>query len=271
MLKKFSLILIITIVFNSFSFSQSLLKLGVTYTIGKEQSILGKKKDKDHEKNVLSSFGAGLTIDVGYAYLTDDFYGPEATFSFFMGKPKVINHIVSDNSESETIIKRKLLFFSPSLFLLANSTDDVKPYLSSGLLFNVWGNVTKTETLKTTNNKMIEKVWKVNYAQAIGYKSKIGTLYSSNDDVNPYIELQYQMISIAYKSEELMTYTIDSKDELSTLSISDKKRTYVPAFDHESNIKSSDHFDTNKPTSILGNYANHNHFGANIGTFFVFE
>jgi len=269
MIKKISILFILSIVLIPTSFSQSMLKVGVTYTIGKEQSILGKKKDKNHEKNVLSSFGAGLSIDVGYAYLTDHFYGPEATFSFFLGKPKVINHTVTENSESETVIKRKLLFFSPSLLLVGTSNSNVNPYLSSGLLFNLWGDVTKTETLKT-EDKHTEKIWKVNYNKAIGYKSKVGVLYGANETVKPYFELQYQMIAIGYHSDELESYKINGEDELSTLTLSDKKHVYVPAFNHESNTKSNNHFDVNKPTSVLGNYANHNHFGANVGSFFVF-
>jgi len=270
MINKIKLLLVAVLMSSISSFSQSLLKVGITYTIGKEQSILGKKKDKHHEKNVLSSFGSGLTVDVGYAYLTNNFYGPEATFSFFIGKPKTIEHIVSENSETETIVKRKLLFFSPSLLLVGNSDGNINPYLSSGLLFNVWGNVTKTETLKTEDAKSIEKIWKVNYNKAIGYKSKVGILYNNAETINPYFELQYQMISIGYNSDELLSYQVNGKDELSSLTLSDKKHVYVSAFDHESNIKSNEHFDVNKPTSVLLNYANHNHFGANIGSFFVF-
>ena len=271
MKKKIKVLLILVIGLSVSSFSQSLLKVGITYTIGKEQSIIGKKKDKHHEKNVLSSFGSGLTIDVGYAYLTDSFYGPEATFSFFVGKPKTIEHIVAENFETETIIKRKLLFFSPSLLLVGNSNGNINPYLSSGLLLNLWGSVIKTEIIKTEEAKSIEKNWKVNYNKGIGYKSKIGILYGNDETIKPYFELQYQMLSIGYNSEELLSYKIEGKDELSGLSLSDKKHVYVTAFDHESNIKSNAHFDVNKPTSVLLNYANHNHFGANIGSFFVFN
>ena len=270
MINKISLLLIFLIALNTSSFSQSILKVGLTYTLGKEQSLLGKKKDKHHEKNVLSSFGGGLSIDVGYAYLTDDLYGPEATFTFFIGKPKVINHIESDNAESETVINRKLLYFSPSLFILAGSNNDINPYLSSGILFNLWEDVTKTETLKTADNKLIEKVWKVNFNKGIGYKSKIGALYNTNGDVNPYVEIQYQMISIGYNNEELLSYTVNNEDKLSTLSLSDKKHIYVPSLDHNSNVKSNDNFDANKPTSVLGNYANYNHVGVNAGAFFIF-
>lgn len=260
------IILILIIGWCQTAFSQSLIKFGLTYTIGKEQSHLGRKKDSNHEYNVNSSFGAGLSIELGYVYLGTRNYGPEATLSFFVGKSKTTHHIEEKELEKETIIKRKLLFFSPSLFIYDNSANDVNPYISSGLLFNVWENVTKTEKhIDKTNQQVKEKVWRVNYNKGIGYKSKLGVLHTVNDDFGVFAEMQFQMLSISYKNELLEIYTIDNSDAISTLTNSEKEKWYVPAFNHETNNKSSDHFNADKPESLLLKYANHNHFGLSGG------
>jgi len=247
--------------------AQSLIKIGITYTIGKEQSLLGKKQDLAHESNVNSSFGAGLSIDFGYVYLNNSNFGPEFTFSFFVGKPKTVNHVVNEQFSSETIINKKVLFFSPSLFIIGNSNEEINPYLSSGLLFNLWENISKTEFITDKVGDKTEKKWKVNYNKGIGYKSKIGILYASNNTLLPFIEMQYQMISIAYKNETLMKFTTNNKDLLETLSESEKKFNYQLELNQDSNYSLSNKYDKSKPTDIGMKYANHNHFGTSSGIF----
>jgi len=251
------------------SIAQSLLKVGITYTIGKEQSWLGQKKDANHTKNVNSSFGGGLSIDLGYAYVGDNNFGPEATFTFFLGKPKTISHIQTANSDNKTVIDRKMLFFSPSLIIIGTTDNDVNPYLSSGLLFNLWQNVTKTEYITKNETEVTEKKWKVDYNIGIGYKSKAGVLYELNDDLFGFAELQYQMISIAYKKETLEEYTVNNQDLLSTLSLGEKEKVYKDELNHESNTPTLDKYDKNKSTDLPLKYANYNHFGASVGAFFL--
>ncbi|MBW6483938.1 MAG: hypothetical protein K0B10_12880 [Vicingaceae bacterium] len=248
--------------------AQSLVKLGVTYTIGKEQSYLGKKKDLLKETNVNSSFGGGFTVDVGYVYLNNNNFGPEATFSFFVSKPKTIEHIVDNQNETETIIKSKLLFFSPSLYIIGNSTTNLSPYLSSGLLFNLWENVTKK--VYTTNQKSdkTEKTYKINFNRGIGYKSKIGMIYSENTNLLLFTEIQYQMFSIGYKNEIVQSYTVNQVDSLSDLSASEKKINYHLELNKSSNNPFSINFDQNKATDVGLTYANYNHFGISTGLFF---
>ena len=267
MKKIFLTILLLSVI--KMTTAQSLFKIGLTYTIGKEQSLLGKKKDTQHEKNVNSSFGAGLTIDVGYVYLDNHNFGPEGTFSFFLGKPKTTQHSASANSDSITVVHRKMLFFSPALFVIGKNNSDINPYLSSGLLFNLWQNVTKTEYAENNNGEKTEKIWKVNYNRGIGYKSKIGVLHNTTDDFALFAEVQYQMISISYKNELLNNYTVNSKDLLSTLNLSERERVYYPELTHDSNTQSNSNFDINKATAINLKYANHNHFGASIGGFLI--
>jgi hypothetical protein len=245
--------------------AQSLIKFGITYTIGKEQSLLGKKKDKNHETNVNSSYGAGLTLDLGYIYLDNNNFGPEASLSFFIGKPKTIEHIVDGEIDKQIIINRKMLFFSPALFMIGTSKNEVNPYLSSGLLFNLWGNVTKTEFITKNETEKTEKISKINLNNAIGYKSKLGVLYSEDSELFFYGELQYQMISIAYKSEQLKSYKVNDIDLLSTLSVSEKEIEYQMELNHDSNYSLFNKLDPNKPLNIATNYANFNHFGLSGG------
>ncbi|PKP45076.1 MAG: hypothetical protein CVT95_09635 [Bacteroidetes bacterium HGW-Bacteroidetes-12] len=261
------IIIILTIFVCSITEAQSLIKFGITYTIGKEQSLLGKKKDKNHETNVNSSYGGGLTIDLGYIYLNNNNFGPEATLSFFLGKPKTIEHIIDNEIDNLTIVNRKMLFFSPALFVVGSSTNDVNPYISSGLLFNLWGNITKTEYVTKNETEKAEKTWKVTLNKGIGYKSKLGILYATNENLLFFGELQYQMIALAYKRDYLINYVVNGADKLSTLTISEKEIEYQIAITHDSNYSLSNKFDINKPLNSVMQYANYNHFGVSGGLF----
>lgn len=260
--------------FVSYSYTtmaQSLIKFGITYTIGKEQSYLGQKIHNNQTQNVNSSFGGGLTFDLGYIYLNNNNFGPEATFSFFLGKPKTINHFTSETEDKEIVIKRKMLFFSPALFIVGTSTKNINPYVSSGLLFNLWQDVKKIETtFLTSDQEKSIKVWQVNYQKGIGYKSKVGALYNNNtDDLVFFGEIQYQMLAVQYKNEKLQSYTVNNEDKLSTLSISEKLVNYQMELNEESNEINSPRFNKNKPLDIGMKYANHNHFGASTGLLFI--
>jgi len=248
-------------------YSQSLIKIGVTYSIGKEQSYLGKKKDLSHETNVNSSFGAGLTLDLGYVYLNNNNFGAEASVSFFISKPKTIEHEVNNQFDKATVIKSRMLFFSPALFIMGNSNQKIAPYLSSGLLFNLWQNVTKTELITQNKSDKIEKTWKVNLNKGIGYKSKLGIVYSSNSDILLFTEIQYQMFAIGYKNEELQSYTINQMDSLTNLTPSEKQLNYKQELTNESNSLFSTNFNPLIPTETGLKYANYNHFGLSGGVF----
>lgn len=241
-------------------------KVGIGISIGKEQAYLGKKKDQHHSKYVYSSLGAGKTITLGIGYLFEQNVGAEFAINYFIGNNKIVEKDETNTYKKQITNKTRQFYMLPSM-VFWDISNDLIPYSRSGLIFALYGNTTVTTSYEENGNHSLV-VAKRMYNPGIGYQAALG-VFNSTTEFTPYGELTFRMLSLAYKSEVVLSSTINNVSNYEQLSVAEKNSNYLIELVENSNTEENAGFNREKATDKLLKYEPMNGFGFNVGGFYL--
>jgi len=175
--------------------------------------------------------GNGFNGSVYAGYWFNKYLGVELAVSEFLGlatKGDSVVHLVGAN-RATVKVRGSMLSIIPSIVISAG-LNKVNPYARFGMQIGVLPNiVTKYSTDNaSTNPPSTKEIYNDYYGgMALGYTAAGGVNFSINELLSFYVELQFVHSTWSPSHSEIVKYTVNGEDKLSSLTPWQKQADFV--------------------------------------------
>lgn len=264
-MKKLFLFAIATMFAYSVS-AQFYAGVGVGYGMGAGKLVLGTKTVLDGttttNTNIYGSLGKGIKPVIKFGYMFNENMGFELGFNYLLGSKVTATDVNVPNVQVGTgVAQAKIMALAPSLVFKA----DCGGYTRMGLYLPFSGKTTQhvdmkmgasaAQTLQTTEFKG---------RFSVGFTSAIGYLYSLNDKMGIYGELEYIGLTIKRNTSEITEYSVAGVDQLPNM------KTYQIQTEYVDELPSTPQTDMNVAKKSLSSVSQYSSFGINLGFVYKF-
>lgn len=222
-------------------------------------------------KIVKGSFGAGLNVSGAFGYTLSENIGLELGISYSAGKEyRVASNYTdirldvfkSSTYESETSKSRAVLF-APLLKFITHKRN-LTPYFLIGPVF---GKINFNRTMVRSieeNDFLTTEVRNTKYKGGIsvGLRGAVGASVILNRKFSVFSEIMFTGMNYYPKQSEIVRYTINGEDRITSLTENSRKTLYVKSVDNDSD-NASDY--VNAPGKAVRSALSMSSVGANIG------
>lgn len=188
-------------------------------------------------ESVNYSLGKGLNFGGTFGYMFNKNIGAELGISYLLGgTTKIVSEANFDptHSKFETTFHSNMLRFIPSV-VIASGFEGINPYAKFGLLIGTGSFYRNRDVFIDSGddeNKSVEK-WKYNGGVALGLNSAIGAIYTINDNISIFGEIDMVNLSYAPTKGELTEATYNGVDQLPTMTTSEKEIEFVDSYTYQ--------------------------------------
>jgi hypothetical protein len=186
------------------------------------------------------SFGKGLNFGGAFGYMINKNIGAELGISYLLGgTTKIVNesHFGTMHNTSELSMYSNMLRFIPSV-VIASGFEGINPYAKFGLLIGT-GSFFMDSDENRDGDVTVEK-WKYNGGFALGLNSAIGAMFTINDNISIFGEIDMVNLSYAPTKAELTEASLNGVDQLPTMTTREKEIEFVDSYTLESANPPSD-------------------------------
>lgn len=186
------------------------------------------------------SLGKGLNFGGAFGYMFNKNIGAELGISYLLGgTTKIVNEsqFGTGHSTNEITMHSNMLRFIPSV-VIASGFEGINPYAKFGLLIGT-GSLFIDGDENEPGGIMIEK-WKYNGGFAIGLNSAIGAMFTINDNISIFGEIDMVNLSYAPTKAELTEASLNGVDQLPTMTTRQKETEFVDSYTFDSANPPSD-------------------------------
>lgn len=220
----------------------------------------------DNVKSINFVPGRGFNVNLGAGYMFNKNIGVQMNVKDFFGLPikQSINNFYNGASNFRTISYRysgMMLQVIPSV-VLDLGLDKIDPYARFGLSIGAFTQVTNKIT-EVRNSNTSNFVGKYSGNIPLGYSAALGVKFNLNDHLSLFGEFDCNGINYSPKKYKLTTYTENSVDKLSTLSLRQTETDFVKSYDASQSSAGS-------PRQQLRQTFPFSNFEINIGATFRF-
>ncbi len=175
--------------------------------------------------------GNGVNGNLSFGYLFNKYLGVDLTVNGFMGFPTGSDSVSSllGSSRSEVKIAGDLISFIPGIVITAG-LEKVNPYARFGVLIGAFPMLFQRYKMEnpTVNPAQSAELTNSFYGGvALGYSATGGCDFSLNKLINLFVELSFSHATWSPNYSEVIEYTVNGEDRLSTLTTYQKKTEYV--------------------------------------------
>ena len=235
---------------TGYGFNISSQKIGtIMYTNDGSNTSIFNQKD--------FSFGKGFNFGGAVGYMYNKNIGAEMGFSYL--------NSVKTRFNSFYEIGTQIIDFSSGMFrinpsvIIVSGMSGINPYAKFGVIIGS-GFIEENDqfTINTNSSTLTQKL---NGGFAIGLTASLGVKYKLSGKISVFGELNMVNLSYAPTKGEVITYSIDGTDRLTTLTTSERLTDYLKSYIVSSSQPAAD---TEPGKSPLQNYP-FGSFGLNIG------
>jgi hypothetical protein len=186
------------------------------------------------------SLGKGLNFGGAFGYMFNKNIGAELGISYLLGGTTKFTNESSfgtSHSISEQTLHSNMLRFIPSL-VIASGFEGINPYAKFGLLLGT-GSLFIDNDQNEDGKIMIGK-WKYNGGVALGLNSAIGAMFTINDNISIFSEIDMVNLSYSPTKGEMTEASLNGVDQLPTMTTSAKEKEFVDSYTYGSDIPMPD-------------------------------
>jgi hypothetical protein len=180
------------------------------------------------------SLGKGLNFGGAFGYMFNKNIGAELGISYLLGgTTKIVNesNFATGHSTFEQTMHSNMLRFIPSV-VIASGFEGINPYAKFGLLIGT-GSFFVDSDANDDGDIMVEN-WKYNGGFALGLNSAIGAMFTINDNISIFGEIDMVNLSYAPTKAELTEASLNGVDQLPTMTTREKETEYVDSYTFDS-------------------------------------
>lgn len=180
------------------------------------------------------SLGKGFNFGGAFGYMFNKNIGAELGISYLLGSTsKIVNesNLGTGHSTTEISMHSNMLRFIPSV-VIASGFEGINPYAKFGLLIGT-GSVFIDGNENDNVDIVVEK-WKYNGGFAVGLNSAIGAVFTINDNISIFGEIDMVNLSYSPTKGELTEATLNGVDQLPAMTKSEKEIEYVDSYTFDS-------------------------------------
>ena len=237
--KMLILVFVISLFSNTLFAQGAYVKINTGYGINMSSSNLQKQSGAStSSSNSISqtieavnySLGKGLNFGGAFGYMFNKNIGAELGISYLLGGTTKIVSEANYNTlyyKYERTMHSNMLRFIPSV-VIASGFEGINPYAKFGLLIGT-GSLFMDSNGNGDGDKWVEK-WKYNGGFALGLNSAIGAIFTINDNISIFGEIDMVNLSYAPTKGTLTEATINDVDQLPTMTTSQKETEYVDSY-----------------------------------------
>jgi hypothetical protein len=195
------------------------------------------------DEQINLSMGKGICINWGLGYMINGNFGFELGMSYLIGAKTTGTHTnidVSDNtfpitttSENERTYSANMFKINPSI-IISSGMEGINPYAKFGMIFgfasiNREDNNSSSAFYSSSDTTIITKTaltMKADGGVAIGFSAAFGCNFMINSNLSFFGEFNLVSLTYAPTKSEYTSYSIDSEDILSNMTIAQKQIEY---------------------------------------------
>ncbi|MFZ4400982.1 MAG: outer membrane beta-barrel protein [Bacteroidales bacterium] len=264
-LKTWMVLLLISLIINSVSAQGTFINLNVGYgTAASEQNLSSlnfnnytRQNNFTTREQVNISFGKGLNIGGSIGYMFNENIGMELGISYLMGGKSEARDLYTNRTVDNTIYAN-MLRFNPSL-IIAAGFKNINPYAKIGMLIGS-GSILY-ESIDNNNGDLWVSKTKFNGGLAFGLNSAVGVLFSINENLSFFVELDMVNLSYAPTKSEITEASLNGSDQLPGMTTKERQTDFVDNYTTEQGNPSPD----SQPDKLLIEKYPFGSVGLNIG------
>lgn len=246
------------------------------YGIAISRSILGYNSDDNdvsntfYVENVRGSYGKGAILNLYGGFMVTDVIGLELAANYLIGSPYTFTTLNTNNgnvSSSEVHEISSSSFRLIPTVRLVYGEDKVHFYSRVALTFGLANKLTDKSQYTITNpagTTIVNSVFVTSGGIYSGFSGGFGLSYDVSDHVAVYGELTRYFISWGATEGRYEEYTTNGRDDLGSMSTSNREFIYVDRVDQTMNQNSGE------PTQRLKFSTPLNALSVNLGLHFTF-
>lgn len=222
-------------------------------------------------KSIKGSYGAGLNVSGAFGYTLSENIGLELGISYSAGKEYRVTSNYTDTRldvfksstyESETS-KARAVLFTPMLKFITHKRN-LTPYFLIGPVFGKINfnraMVRSTEENDFTTTEVRNTKYKGGIS--VGLRGAVGASVVLNRKFSFFSEIMFTGMNYYPKKSEIVRYTINGEDRITSLTENSRKTIYVKSVDNDSD-NASDYVNT--PGKAVRSSLSMSSVGVNIG------
>ena len=212
---------------------------------------------KTTAENINSSLGNGLNAGGALGYMFTKNIGAEVGISYFSGD-KNKKTVIFTNYKSSVTHSSNMLQINPSLIISAG-LKKINPYAKFGYMIGS-GSILR-EYNENKNGDITLMKFKYTDGLALGLNASVGVLYSLNDNISLFGQVNMTDMTYAPTKGERTEWTVNGVDQLPNATVNQKQIEYVDSYTEDSNNPQPD----SQPYKDLKRYYPFNSFGFSLG------
>ncbi|MEI6822370.1 MAG: outer membrane beta-barrel protein [Bacteroidota bacterium] len=290
LLKTALCLLVITMIISNLSAQKAYLSFNagyglnlgsITYNNYVSYQISNTNYTSTNESKGLS-LGKGFNICGAFGYMFNKNIGTELGISYLFGASTIFtsNYYYLDGTSTylNKTYSSNMLRFNPSI-IITSGFNKLNPYAKLGLIIGTGSIIIDYEDKEkyTTgnpnppyNNIVTDTIFfvsnKMNGGLAFGFNASVGVIYKLNDKISLFGEVNMINLCYAPTKGEIVKYTKNGQDILSTLTTHTKETEYVDIYNYDPSITNS----TDVPTKSTKFNMPFGSIGINLGIRFNF-
>ncbi len=222
---------------------------------GFNNSTRGIHSSIDERVNV--SLGKGLNVGGAFGYMFNKNIGAELGISYLLGGKTNTKHEDS-GSKTDYTVSAKMLRINPSI-VIASGLDGINPYAKFGFIIGS-GSIMSEENENGGGDITIRKM-KLNGGLAFGLNAGVGALFTLNDKMAFFGEINMVNMSYAPTKGEVTEATKNGADVLPGMTTREKETEFVDSYTDNGNNPPAD----SQPRKELKQKLPFGSFGINFG------
>ncbi len=247
------------------------LGIGVSGKISSNLDLLYAYSDNGSSRMVTVvpvGFGRGFTGVAAFGYSPSKYISLEFGISQFLGFPNIADSIIKvpGGSSVEARIKGNMLSLLPSV-VLSPGFENINPYARIGFVLGIRPTVNATVDAVNGTTHPIEEIQAVRHfygGVATGINAAMGVSWKIDPMISLYAEFSFSSINYSPRSSEVVLYEKNGVDQLSTLTVKEKKTEYY------ANIYPDEQIPDTSPDKALRKTLPFSNAGLNFGIVFNF-
>ncbi|WP_310555923.1 outer membrane beta-barrel protein [Flavobacterium sp.] len=205
------------------------------------------------------ALGKGLNVGATFGYMFNKYVGAELGVNYLLGGKTEGKQTELSGDYSNSSISAKMLQIKPTL-VIAGGFSKVNPYAKFGVLVGI-ASVINLESEQRSGTDILNSNLKFSGSSSIGFHSGVGLLYSLNDKISLFGELNMVNLNYSPKKASYTEYSENGVNVLPLIDVADKEFEFVDSFTNDSSIPSN----PAQPSKEVKATFNFGSLGLNIG------
>ena len=167
------------------------------------------------------SLGKGLNFGAAFGYMFNKYVGGELGISYLMGGKSDAKQTFLSGDYINDSVEAKMLQIKPTL-VISGGFSKINPYAKFGIVIGV-GTSVNIEREERDGTDLYMNKTEFSGTTSIGFQGGAGLLYSLNDKISLFGELNLVNLSYSPEKASFTEYTLNGVNVLPALDVSDKE------------------------------------------------